>query len=407
MPSRLELVFILAALISLNALAIDIMLPALGLISDDYGLVDPNLRQMVVILYIAGTSFGSIFYGSLADRFGRRAIFLICLAFYALFAAICAVTDSFELLVAARFMQGLAAAGPMVLVQSVVRDLYEGDEMASLMSTVMMVFLIVPVVAPIIGAGLLEVTVWHGIFWFLAAAGVVIMLWTAFRLPETLSAERIRPLHLKTILGVGHAIVKHRNSVGHTVASGLTIGALFAFVASAQQLFSIAFGVPELFVYLFGINAGLMSVASFTNSRIVKRFGARRVSQSAIITSILLASTIIILAETGLLHLWLFVVLFGLCAAMLGFTGANLQSIAMSPFAVNAGAASSFQTFVRLCLATACGAMIGMSFDGTVVPLSLGLLLCNLGALLLVGWAEKWQFFRRPRDVKMVEISLR
>ena len=148
---RIELIILMASLMSLNALAIDVMLPALGLISDDFALPDVNDRQWIITSYIFGMAIGSIIYGSLADRYGRKPILLVTIAIYIIFAILCAFAWDYDMLLIARFIQGLAASAMGVLVNSIIRDRYEGDAMARSMSTIMMVFMIVPITAPLLG----------------------------------------------------------------------------------------------------------------------------------------------------------------------------------------------------------------------------------------------------------------
>ena len=170
---------------------------------------------------------------------------------------------------------------------------------------------------------------------------------------------------------------------------------LFAYIASAQQIFFDIFGAGDIFVYIFAMSAGAMSVASFTNSRIVMRFGARRVSQSALIFFILVSIIHFALAEAGWLNLWSFTAVLVPSMAMVGFTGANFSSIAMQPFGRTAGVASSFQNFARSGLSSVIGAAIGLQFDGTVLPLATGFMVCGIASLAFIFWAEKGKLFRR------------
>lgn len=385
----------LASLMSMNALAIDIMLPALGMISDSYALLNPNSRQHIITSYILGMGVGAIVYGSLADRFGRRPVLLATLAAYVFFGFLCAVPIGFDLLLAARFAQGLAAASMAVVSASIVRDIYSGDAMAKLMSTVAMIFLVVPVLAPMAGQAILLFAEWHVIFLFLGGAGSLMFIWVWLRLPETLDPANVRKIDLPTISRVWRKIIFNRNAGGHIVASGLVMGALFGFLTSAQQVFFEVFKVPELFVFLFAVNAAFMSICNFTNSRIVERFGARRVSQSAVLFLVAVSAIHLFIAVNGWLTLPIFVVLLALCMGMVGFTGANFQSIAMEDFGQDAGAASSFQTFVRTVLATMIGGATGLTFNGSAIPLISGFLFCGIAAYISVLWAEKWRPFQR------------
>jgi len=241
----------------------------------------------------------------------------------------------------------------------------------------------------------LHVAPWKAIFLVLSAAGLLAFLWVMMRLPETLHPDNKTPIKFKSVTAAWYAVIFNRNSFGHVIASGLMMAPLFAYIASAQQIFFDIFDAGDIFVYIFALNAGAMSVASFTNSRIVMRFGARRVSQSALIFFILVSIIHFALAEAGLINIWTFTAVLVPSMGMVGFTGANFSSIAMQPFGRTAGVASSFQNFARSGLSAMIGAAIGLQFDGTVLPLATGFLVCGIASLLLIFWAEHGKLFRR------------
>jgi len=263
------------------------------------------------------------------------------------------------------------------------------------MSTIMMIFMIVPITAPLLGQLVLHIAPWKAIFLVLSAAGLAAFLWVIMRLPETLHPDNKTPIRARTVASAWYGVIFNRNSFGHVMASGLMMAPLFAYIASAQQIFFDIFDAGDIFVYIFALNAGAMSFASFTNSRIVMRFGARRVSQSALIFFILVSIIHFALAEAGWINIWSFTAVLVPSMGMVGFTGANFSSIAMQPFGKTAGVASSFQNFARSGLSAMIGATIGLQFDGTVLPLATGFLVCGIGSLTLIFWAEKGKLFRR------------
>lgn len=385
----------MASLMSLNALAIDIMLPALGLISDDFGLQNENDRQWIITSYIYGMAVGSILYGSLADRYGRKPVLLVTTVIYVAFGILCAFSESYDLLLTARFIQGLAASAMGVLANSIIRDRYEGDAMARTMSTIMMVFMAVPVMAPMLGQLVLVFAPWQIIFVVLSAFGTLALLWLLIRLPETLHPDDKTPINMSSVTSAWTSVILHRNALGHVLASGLMMAPLFAFIASAQQIFFNTFNAADIFVFIFAVNAIAMAFGNFINSRIVMRFGARRVSQSALIFFIFIAIIHLAVTLAGWLTLPLFVVLLAASMGMVGFTGANFSSIAMQPFGKNAGVASSFQNFTRTLISAAIGGAIGLQFDGTTLPLVIGFFFCGSASFLFILWAEKGILFRR------------
>ncbi len=392
---RTELIIMMASLMSLNALAIDIMLPALGLISDDFGLASDNDRQWTITSYIYGMAIGSILYGSLADRYGRKPILLVTTGIYILFGLLCAISDNYDLMLLARFIQGLAASAMGVLANSIIRDRYEGDAMARMMSTIMMVFMAVPVLAPMIGQLVLVFAPWRTIFIVLSGFGMLVLLWVMIRLPETLHPGDKILINTASVARTWGHVMTHRNAVGHVFASGLMMAPLFAFIASAQQIFFKTFDAADLFVFIFAVNAMAMALCNFINSRIVMRFGARRVSQAALLFFIFVAIIHLCITLAGWLNMPIFVLLLAASMGMVGFTGANFSSIAMQPFGKSAGVASSFQNFTRSLISAAIGGAIGLQFDGTTLPLVTGFFFCGVASFLFILWAENGVLFRR------------
>ena len=247
-----------------------------------------------------------------------------------------------------------------------------------------------------VGQGVLYLTGdWKDIFLVLAASGLTMFLWVMTRLPETLHPEDITPIEPRAIGKAWHQVLFHRNSIGHVLASGLMMAPLFAYITTAQQIFFDIFDAADIFVYIFALNAAAMSVGNFVNARIVMRFGARRVSQAALIFFIIVALAQSALAVSGMMGIVAFTLLLMPAMAMVGFTGANFSSIAMQPFGKVAGVASSFQNFARTTISASLGATIGLQFDGTLVPLAMGFLICGAASLAVVTWAEHGQLFRR------------
>ena len=389
-----ELIVLMALLMSLQAFGIDSMLPALGTMAQEMGATG-NERQFVIGAYFLGSGIGAFFPGAFADRFGRRPILALGLIAYVGFSLACALVTDFSLLIGLRLVQGLCCAGLSVVPAAIVRDYVGGDRMARLMSLIMMVFLLVPILAPAIGQGIMLLFGWRAIFGAMAIVGTVVGIWVWMRLPETLRAESKQDLDPRTILrNMGKALTD-RGSIGYVIGSALVFGSLFGFLNSSQQLIAETFGMGEYFAFIFGGAVVGMVVANFTNSRIVERFGARRVSHAALLGSITISLLQLLSAEQAHQPLWQFIILMSLSMAMLGFIGANFSSIAMQPFYHIAGAASSGQTAVRMVTGAVLGAFIGSRFDGTALPLAMSMLGCGLLALTVVLFSEKGKLFGR------------
>ncbi len=390
-----EFIAMMAMVMALQALCIDSMLPALGAIAQDLHVADPNRRQLVVGVFLLASGFAALFPGALADRFGRRPVLFVSLAVYIVFAVGCSLVTSFSALLAMRVLQALGSAGLAVMPSAIIRDRFSGDRMARAMSTIAVVFMLVPMLAPSYGQGVLLIASWRWIFAGMAAMAVAVGTWVWLRLPETLHPEFRQTIEPAAIVRNMVLAARTRAAIGYVAGSSLVMGGLFGFINSAQQLVAEHFGAGKLFPLLFALCAGSMAIANFTNSRIVEKFGARRVSHFALLAFIAIASLQVVQASSGHETLWQFMPLMAANMCMVGFIGANFGSIAMQPFAEIAGAASSFQAFARMVVGASIGALAGAAFDGTALPLALTLLGGGLLALVLVLYSEHGHLFKR------------
>jgi DHA1 family bicyclomycin/chloramphenicol resistance-like MFS transporter len=392
-PGTRETVGLLAGLMALNAFAIDAMIPALPAIGAELGVHTDNRRQLIVLTYFLGFGIGQIFWGPMADRFGRKPILAAGVALYTGFALLCGIARSFELLIAGRLAMGASAAVTRVLVVAMVRDLFEGEAMARIMSLVFMVFMLVPVLAPNIGQGILLVASWRAIFLVLGAYGATMWLWSFARLPETLHPEYRRKLNVGEILQAVRAAARDRLSIGYTLALTAVFGGLTAYIASIQQIIFDVFDAGQLIGLVFASIAAPMAVASWGNASVVGRFGLRRVGHGGLMAFVAVAAAHALIAELSVEPLWLFVMLMGLTFAAFAFTTSNLGTLAMTNMAPIAGTASSFQGVTATIVGALIGLSIGQSFDGTQLPFLVGLAICGAIALLLVLWTERGRLF--------------
>ncbi|MCC6926160.1 multidrug effflux MFS transporter [Novosphingobium sp.] len=391
-----EFVIMMASLMALVALSIDSMLPALDEIAQALQAGDPNRRQLVVGVYLVGAALGALLPGALADRYGRRPVLFGALACYGGLALVCALSTSFEMLLAARGLQALSSAGLSVLPSAIVRDRFSGDRMARVLSTITLVFMAVPMIAPSFGQLVLLFADWRWIFGGTTIMALVVGTWVWLRLPETLEPANRQDIHLATIARNMVGGLSERSANGYVLGGGIVWSGLFGYLNSSQQLVAEHFGAGESFALIFALMAGGMAVANLTNATIVMRFGARRVSHAALFAFIVVAMLQVWRAFAGGETLWEFVGLMGAQMCLIAFMGANFTSIALQPFARTAGAAASAQMFVRSSLSSLLGIAIGQAFDGTARPIALALLLGGVGALMLVLYSERGQLFRRP-----------
>ena len=391
--SKPQFVALMAMLMAINALSIDIMLPGLQEIGASLGVVDENARQYVITAYLIGMGCAQLFFGPLSDRFGRKLPLLGGLGIYALCALAIVFVPSFTGLLMLRFVQGIGAAATRVITVSIVRDIYGGRMMAEIMSLVLMVFMIVPVIAPSIGQLIMIFAEWHMIFVVICLFAILVATLVMLRLPETLAIENRRPFTVKSILGAFRIVLTNRVALCYSLAASFVFGSLFGFINSAQQIFVGVFGLGHWFPLAFAGFAGLMAIASFTNSRLVKLYGMRRLSHGALIGFVLASFVWAMASIFGTLPFWLFAVLYGLAMFQFGLIGANFNAMAMEPLGHVAGTASSVLGFTQTIGGALIGALIGQAFDGTVTPLAIGFLTVSIIGMIFVLIAEKGRLF--------------
>lgn len=392
-PPTAELVAMVATFMALNAVGIDIMLPALPDIAHEFHVARANDQQLVLLVYVLAFGTAQLFYGPLSDSYGRRPVLLASLAVYLLATCACLVAPTFTAFLAARAVQGAAAAAARVIAVAVVRDLMAGREMARVMSLAMMVFMVVPILAPGMGQLVLLAGPWRWMFGFLFAMAAIVCAWTWFRLPETRPKALRTPLSVRSALAGYAVVLADRTALGYTAATSIAFGSLFGFLATAQQVFVGVFGMGKLFPLAFAAVAGSMSMASFINARLVARLGMRRISHTALagFTALSLAHAALLLA--GPEPLWRYMALFAPTMLMFGMIGANFSAIVMEPLGARAGTGAAFYGFATTTLSAMFGGFIGAHFDGTAAPLIAGQACLGLAAIVVVGWTERGRLF--------------
>lgn len=389
-----EFVVLIAALQALGALGIDAMLPNLPAIGEALGVADENRRQLIITAYLLGFGGAQLIYGPLADRFGRRPVLLAGLSLYVGFSLLAAFSPTFDLLLVARVLQGIGAAATRSIPVSIIRDRYAGREMARVMSLTSLVFMAAPIVAPSLGQLVLALASWPWIFGLLAALGLLSMLWALLRLPETLHQEDRLPIRPQRIARAFATAARNRTALCYILGQTFLFGGLLGFINSAQQVFAEALGAGERFTLVFAIGASFIAVASLLNARLVMRLGMRKLSHAALLAYIALAALHLIIAGSGHETLVVFAALQALTMFCFGLTSGNFGAIAMEPMGHIAGVASSLQGFISMVGASLIGFVIGQAFNGSVVPMEAGYLLCGLCALALVLVAERGRLFQ-------------
>ncbi|WP_137700867.1 MFS transporter [Marimonas lutisalis] len=387
-----EFVALMAMLFATVAFSIDAMLPALPEIGAELSPDNLNRAQLILTAFVIGMGLGTFVTGPLSDTLGRKPVILGGAALYIAGAFAAWAAQSLELMLAARLVQGLGAAGPRVVGMAVIRDLYAGRHMARLMSIVMMIFTLVPAIAPLLGAGIIAISDWRGIFLAFVLFSLLGAGWTGLRLEETLSPDRRRPFRLGPIWAALREILGHP-MVRITIATQtLCFAMLFSTISSVQQIYDITFGRADSFPLWFGAICIVSASASFVNAALVVRLGMRflvtvMLSAQVVFSGIMLVLSQVPLPETlafGFFLAWQTTLFF-----QAGLTLGNLNAMGMEPLGHIAGMAASIIGGLATVLSMAVAAPIGLGFDGTWFPLSLGVFVLALAALGLMLWLRK------------------
>ena len=389
-----EFVVVIATIMALNPLAMDMMLPALPNIGSTFHIDVANRLQAVLSAFLIGFGIGQFVIGPLSDSFGRRPVLLGGMVLYAVASVLAIAAPSFETLLLARALEGLGTSATRVIATSVVRDCYAGRRMASVVSLAMMVFIAVPVLAPSFGQAVMALTQWRGIFVVLMVYGIVALGWTWLRLPETLPRSERKALSVSDVLDAYRQTVTNRQTLGYALAAGGVMGALFAFVFCAQQVFTGIYHLGHYFPLAFaGIAVGV-AVAGFFNARLVGRLGMRVISHSALIGFIAVAATLFVGETIGTVPFPLFMALSLLMMFFFGLMTANFTALAMEPHGHIAGTASSLYGSITTLLGIGIGTTIGQAYNGTLMPFATGFLICTLATLAIVAITERGRLFK-------------
>ena len=393
-----EFIILIAALSSIVALSIDIMLPVLPQIGNTYAVSVANDRQAILVVFLLGFGLAQIVFGPLSDRFGRKIVLICGVVFYGLSSLTAAIADSFTLLLVLRVKQGIGAAAVRIVVNAIVRDCFGGREMARVMSYSFMVFMIVPVIAPALGQWIAVLLSWRWIFVLLGLTACALALWTAQRLDETLLQHERLPFSMQAVGQAFSEVVSNRQAMGYATSATLCVGSLFSFIVSAQQIFSTIYDLGEWFPYAFASVAVFMALLNFANGNLVRRLGMHFISHSALLAFTTLGTSLLAITLIGQPPFWLAFLLLGTNIGAFALVPANFNSLAMEPLGHVAGTASSVIGVITFTGGAILGGIVGHAFDGTLVPLAIGFTGFAWVALAIVLWTERGRLFARPSE---------
>jgi len=386
-----EFVALMAALTALVALSIDMVLPSLPAIGASLGVARANDNQLVVSLLFLGFGVGQFFYGPFSDTAGRKPAAFLGLIVFTIGCTLALLSQTFPMMLAGRLLQGIGVAGPRTITIALIRDRFEGREMARVMSLVTAVFILVPIIAPALGQALLGMFGWRSIFVVYLVMGLITSIWFGLRQEETLPAPRRIPFSVARVASAVRQVVTSRVAVGYTVAAGFVFGAFLGYLTSAQQILQEEYALGARFPLYFSMLAVAIGGASLANARLVLRYGMRPLSRLALwgILALSIAFTIFSVVAGGhpplaMLMAYLMASFFGI-----GLLFGNLTTMAMQPLGAIAGTGSAVVGATSMLISLTLGTVIGQIYDGTVLPLVGGFAVLSLCSLAAAWWAER------------------
>jgi MFS transporter, DHA1 family, multidrug resistance protein len=397
--SRAEFVALIAALMAVDALAIDIMLPALPNMGDSLGVANANDRSLVLTAFLLGFGLPQLVFGPLTDRFGRRAPILIGLTVYVFTALSAPWALSFALLLGLRFVQGVAAASVRVAMLSAVRDRYSGKAMADIMSLVFAIFLLVPIFMPAVGQLILLVGSWRLVFVVMGLMAAVVALWTLVRLPETLEVERRRTLDFKSVAEGFAMVFTNRIAFWYGLSGTFLVGGILGFVNTAQPIYVGIFKLGVFFPLAFGGTAVVAAIASSLTPRVIDRLGVHRSAHGAVIISTATCALWLAFSVAGFMPFWLFIAMIAIFVVMLVVSISTTTSLAMQPLGKVAGTASAVFGAMQTVGGAVLGYFVAQALNDTVVPLVGALLIFDLCILACLLIAEQGRLFAAPGSI--------
>ncbi len=389
--SQTEFIIILSLMMALTALSIDAMLPALGVIGSELGVTKPNDRQLIISLIFFGQAVGQLFFGPLSDKAGRKPAIYLGYGLFVIGSLVSFFSKDFPMMLIGRTLQGIGVSSPRAVSLALVRDQFEGRRMARIMSFVSTVFILIPMIAPSIGQAIVSLAGWRSIFGFFILFAILTIFWFALRVPETLAQENRKPFSLRHILNSTLEVIKIRSALGYTITIGLVQGVFLGYLNSSQQIFQEQYALGERFPLFFSTIALSLGLASLMNTRFVMRFGMLDLVRWALNTLVGLALVFIVAAFLfdGHPPLWLLMAYLMVSFFCIGILFGNINALAMQPLGHLAGIGAAIIGALSTLLSTLLGMFIGQSYDGTILPFMVGMVVLSTIAIFVSRWAAK------------------
>ena len=367
-----EFIVLMASLMSIVALSIDALLPALPEIGAYFNVENINDHQKMITMIFLGLGFGQLIFGPLSDSFGRKRIVYAGFITFLIASFICLSTKSFEIMIFGRVLQGIGLASFRTISMSMIRDSFSGNFMAKIISIVVMVFLIVPIIAPTLGQFLLKFYDWQSIFYFNLIFGFIVIVWFWKRQPETLKPKYRIKFSSSLFIDGTREFLKYKSAVAFTIVSGFITGSFMVYLSTAQQIFEHQYNLAEEFPIIFASLAIAIGLATYLNSKLVMRFGMWRLSFLAIIAYVLISVLYIILFPQSNPSITVLITFFALQFFAIGFVFGNVRALALQPLGHIAGIGAALNGFISTVMAVPIANYIGSFVKDSVLPLFIG-----------------------------------
>jgi MFS transporter, DHA1 family, multidrug resistance protein len=390
-PGGREFLAIVALCMGMGAVSIDLLLPAFPEMRADLGLAaGATSISEVITAFFLGIAVGQLFFGPLSDRYGRRPMLQAGLVVFVLGAAAAAVSTSLSALVLCRFVWGFGSAAPRSLALAMVRDSFEGDRMARMMSLLMAIFVVIPVVAPSVGTAILEVASWRTIVWVQAAVGVALAIWS-MRLPETIRPDDRRTISPRALATAARVVLTTRTTLALAVAVSALFGVMTGFIGTAEVMIDEVFGRADQFALVFGFIASMLAVGSLISARLVTRVGLPSILKGGAVYLVAVATlfTAIVLSNDGRPPLWAFVAGMSLLLPGLTLLIPNSNTAAMAPLGHVAGMGAAVLGTVSTAGGALLGSLVDSAYDGTITPYAMHVFVFAVVAAGLIVFAGR------------------
>ena len=387
--TELEFIIIMASLMSLVALSIDALLPAISDISKSIHIVDTQNNQLFITMIFLGLGFGQLISGPLSDSFGRKPVIYVGFIIFAFASIICVFANSLEMMIVGRLLQGIGLSAPRTISIAMVRDRFSGNYMAKVMSFIVVIFILVPVIAPALGKLMLDSYGWHSIFYSQLVFGFFVMIWFWKRQPETLKPENKKKFKFSLFIEGTKEFFKHKNAVIFTLFSGFITGSFMVYLSASQIIFEQQYNLKEEFPFIFSGLAISIGLATFFIVYLVVRLGMHKlVSIFTVVFTIVPFLYILLFSGESNPSIYVLLLFFGVQFFSIGFLFGNTRALAMESIGHIAGVGAAINGFGSTIMAVPIATFIGSYINDRALPLFIGFFVCGFLSLALIAFLK-------------------